>query len=168
MRLVILKRIHYVFAAAVLLGVAVLAPVTCARAGTPEPYPGTRTIRTPYSFTVLLQRLNRAVKDQKMVVIAEASASQGAAARGVKIPGNAVVMVFRNDFAVRMLRASVAAGIEAPLRVYVTATRSGKANITYRAPTAVFAPYRNAQLNRLARKLDVIFKNIVDEAAGKT
>ncbi|MDD1012050.1 hypothetical protein M5G27_31970, partial [Pseudomonas shahriarae] len=32
-----------------------------------------------------------------------ASASKGAAARGVNIPGNVVLMVFRNDYAVRML-----------------------------------------------------------------
>lgn len=40
-------------------------------------------------------------------LVAQASASRGAAARGVKIRGNLVLMVFRNDYAVRMLAASV-------------------------------------------------------------
>lgn len=53
-----------------------------------------------------------------MTVVARASASRGAASRGVTIPGNAVVEVFRNDYAVRMLNESVAAGYEAPLRFY--------------------------------------------------
>ena len=61
---------------------------------------------------------------------------------------------------------SVAAGIEAPLRIYVTANRQGTADITYRTPSAVFAPYRNLALNRLAHTLDPIFAAIVQSAAG--
>lgn len=131
------------------------------------PYPGTRTMTTSYSFPVLLERLHKAVTDHGMAVVAEASASAGAAKRGVKIPGNAVVMVFRNDFAVRMLQASVPAGIEAPLRIYVTENTNGTASITYRTPTAVFAPYGNAKLDALAKELDPIFAKIVQEAAAK-
>ena len=77
-----------------------------------------------------------------------------------------VLMVFRNDYAVRMLQASVPAGIEAPIRLYVTENADGSASLTYRSPTAVFAPYGNRKLDEMAKELDVIFQNIVRDAIG--
>ena len=56
-----------------------------------------------------------------MFVVTAANASAGAKRRGVTVPGNLVLGVYRNDFAARMLKTSVASGIEAPLRFYVTA-----------------------------------------------
>lgn len=102
-----------------------------------------------------------------MVVMSSAKsfASQGAAARGIRIAGNAVVMVFRNDYAVRMLQASVPAGIEAPLRYYLTESADGTSTLTYRKPSAVFAPYGNAELDRMAAELDPIFAKIAQGAA---
>jgi uncharacterized protein (DUF302 family) len=73
-------------------------------------------------------------------------------------------MVFRNDYAVRMLAASLPAGIEAPLRVYVTEDADGKASVTYRTPSSVFAPYGNAQVDEMAKELDPIFAKLVAEA----
>ena len=148
------------------LFIGLLLTATALSAQAAVGYPGTHTDMTRYRYPALLQRLIAAVKAHHMVVVAQVSASHGAAARGVKIPGNAVVMVFRNDFAVTMLKDSVAAGIEAPLRIYVTANPNGTADITYRTPSAVFAPYHNPALNRLARTLDPIFAAIVRSAAG--
>lgn len=128
--------------------------------------PGTRTIPTTHSFDVLVNRVEKVVADHKMGLVAQASASRGAAARGVKIPGNAVLMVFRNDYAVRMLQVSVPAGIEAPLRIYITENSDGTASLTYRMPSAVFAPYRNRVLDEMAKELDVIFQDIVRDAGG--
>jgi uncharacterized protein (DUF302 family) len=152
---------------AMVLGLLVFAAAGLVRAENPTPYPGTQSVPSPHSFDVLLQRLERAIADRKMGLVAQASASKGAAARGVKIPGNAVLMVFRNDFAVRMLEASVAAGIEAPLRLYVTEDADGTARITYRSPSATFAPYGNGKLDALARELDPILKGIVADAVGQ-
>ncbi|GMQ90068.1 MAG: hypothetical protein BMS9Abin10_0413 [Gammaproteobacteria bacterium] len=131
-----------------------------------SPYPGTRTVASKHSFDTLVTRLQRAISDNGMGLVAQASASRGASMRGVKIPGNAVLMVFRNDYAVRMLAASVPAGIEAPLRFYVTENRDGTASLTYRLPTAVFAPYRSAELDAMAKELDGIFGKIVSDAVG--
>ena len=128
--------------------------------------PGTRTVVTQHAFEVLLARTEAAVSANKMGLVAQASASQGAAGRGIKIPGNAVLMVFRNDYAVRMLQASVPAGIEAPLRLYVTENADGSASLTYRTPSAVFAPYRNDKLDELAKELNPIFERIVRDASG--
>jgi len=143
-----------------------LAPAGAAQADTSAPYPGTRVVQSTRSFDQLVQRLEHAIAANQMGLVASASASKGAAGRGVHIPGNAVLMVFRNDFAVRMLAASVPAGIEAPIRLYVTENANGTANLTYRTPSAIFAPYGNAELDRLAGELDPIFAKIVDQAAA--
>lgn len=147
-------------AGTVLLGIAALG-----WSDNSAPYPGTVTVKSRHGFDALVARLEQAIAANGMGLVAQASASRGAAARGVKIPGNAVLMVFRNDYAVRMLEASVAAGIEAPLRLYVTENADGTAAITYRRPSAVFAPYGNAKLDAMAKELDPIFDKIVADAA---
>jgi uncharacterized protein (DUF302 family) len=108
-----------------------------------------------------------AVKANGMFVVTRASASKGAAGRGLTIPGNMVLGVYRNDFAVRMLEVSLAAGIEAPIRFYVTENADGSASLAYRAPSAVFAPYEEGgkALAALAGELDEIFAAIAAEAA---
>lgn len=134
--------------------------------GSQTAQPGTITVKTRHRFDTLVARVEKAVATHKMGLVAQASASRGAAARGVRIPGNAVLMVFRNDYAVRMLEASVPAGIEAPLRIYVTENPDGSASLTYRKPSAVFAPYGSPALDEMARKLDAVFRDIVRDAAG--
>ncbi len=140
---------------------------TWAAGGSASPYAGTQVIKTSHAFDALVARLERAIGDNRMGLVAQASASRAAATRGVKIPGNAVLMVFRNDFAVRMLAASVPAGIEAPLRLYVTENSDGTASLTYRLPSAVFAPYGSPELDSMAKELDGIFGKIVHDAVGK-
>ena len=130
------------------------------------PLPGTHTTASSYGFDALAARLEQAIAANKMGLVAQASASHGAAARGVKIRGNLVLMVFRNDYAVRMLAASVPAGIEAPLRLYLTEETNGEARVTWRAPSAVFAPYGSAELDAMARELDPVFEKIVRDATG--
>ncbi len=127
---------------------------------------GTHTVASLHGFDALAARLEKAIESNKMGLVAQASASRGAAARGVKIRGNLVLMVFRNDYAVRMLAASVSAGIEAPLRIYLTEDADGKASVTWRPPSAVFAPYSSAELNAMARELDPVFEKIVRDATG--
>lgn len=153
-------------AARAVLGTLLLALLVVAPSRAQDPLPGTRILQTNHSFDVLVDRVEKAVAKHKMGLVAQASASRGAAARGVKIPGNAVLMVFRNDYAVRMLAASVAAGIEAPLRIYVSEAPDGQASLTYREPSAVFAPYRSSALDEMAKELDAIFRNIARDAVG--
>ena len=102
-----------------------------------------------------------------MDVVGRASTSMGAARRGIEIPGNGVYGAFRNDFAMRMLRASIPAGVEAPLRIYVTENADGTARLTYRRPGAVFKPYGNAELDAMAGELDIIFAKIVRDAVAR-
>jgi uncharacterized protein (DUF302 family) len=124
------------------------------------------TITTEKSFEELVDSVKGAVEANEMAVVTQACASCGAAKRGITIPGNMVIGVYRNDFAVRMLEASVPAGIEAPIRFYVTENADGTASLTYRMPSAVFAPYGSADLDAMAKELDLIWQKIVDDAVA--
>ncbi|MDP6691410.1 MAG: DUF302 domain-containing protein [Alphaproteobacteria bacterium] len=130
------------------------------------PHDGMQVLASQKNFKALFNDLDAAVRKHRMGVVARASASMGAARRGIEIPGNAVYGVFRNDFAVRMLRASVAAGIEAPLRFYLTQNADGTARLSYRRPSAVFKPYGSAELDAMAGELDVIFAKIARDAVA--
>lgn len=124
---------------------------------------------TTQDFDGLLARLKAAVGDEGMALVTQASASEGAAGRGVTIPGNTLVGVYRNDFAVRMLEASIAAGIEAPIRFYVTENPDGSATLSWKTPSFVFGPYMEEgddRLKDLATELDVIFQAIADRAVA--
>jgi len=152
---------------AVAMGIAAMLAGALARADDVVPVPGTRTVRTSFAFAELQRRLDAAVEKNGMFVVTRASASAGAKRRGLDIPGNMVIGVYRNDFAVRMLQASVPAGIEAPLRFYLTENPDGSATLTYRKPSSVFGPYGSVALNGMARELDAIWARIVADTLGK-
>ncbi|RXG90394.1 DUF302 domain-containing protein [Bradyrhizobium zhanjiangense] len=142
--------------------------ISPATAGTIRPQSGWVVIDTRYPFSTLGERLESAVKGQHMGLVTLASASEGAKAAGIHIPGNRVVGVFRNDFARRMLDASVSAGIEAPIRFYVTENPDGTATLAYKKPTTVFAPYADEgkdALKGVAAELDEMFAKIAEQAA---
>lgn len=111
------------------------------------------------AFLLGIQALSPAV-----AAVCQADAQKGAAARGVTIRGNRVLMVFRNDLAVRLLAADPTAGFEAPIRIYVHENADGTTTISYRTPSAVFAPYRHPEVRAVATALDPIVKAIVDAA----
>lgn len=141
--------------------------LSAALGGTVKPRDGWVVVDTRLSFAALAERLEAAVKAEKMGLVTSASASEGAKMAGVTIPGNRVVGVFRNDFARRMLSASVAAGIEAPIHFYVTENPDGTATLSYKRPSFVFAPYLgedNGALKALAGELDEIFAKISNAA----
>ena len=147
-------------------GFAAVLVSFAAAAGNATPFPGTHVIKTGHSYSAMVEKLPKAVAKNKMGVVAKASATLGAKKIGVTIPGNMVVMVFHPKFAVRMLEASVAAGIEAPLRFYITENADGTTTLTYRDPSSVFAPYESAALDKMARELDTIFASIAADASS--
>ena len=158
---------RHLIAAVVVAIVAICLAAPPAVADNGYPFPGTKVIPTPHGFGQLMQRLEQAIEDNQMGLVGRASASVGASRRKLKIPGNAVFGVYRNDFAVRMLKASVTAGIEAPLRFYLTENADGTATLTYRSPSAVFRPYASVELDAMAKELDTIFAAIARQAVAK-
>lgn len=118
-------------------------------------------------FAQLVRDTRAAVRAAPINLVTQASASDGARMQGHQIPGNRVFGLFRNDYARRMLAASVPAGIEAPLRLYATENADGTATLSYKLPSAVFAPYLaegGDALATLATELDGIFAALVAEA----
>ncbi|MFN8704298.1 MAG: DUF302 domain-containing protein [Rhodospirillales bacterium] len=121
---------------------------------------------SPHDFETTVARLEAAVAANGLFLVATASASRAAAGQGIAIPGNAVLLVFNNAFARRMLAASVEAGIEAPLRIYVTQRADGRIAVAWPRPASVFAPYKSAALDAMAAELDALFERIVADAVG--
>jgi uncharacterized protein (DUF302 family) len=149
------------------ISIIMLLAVSSASAGSIKQRDGWVVVDSSQPYAALVQRLEAAVKAEKMGLVTSASASEGAKAAGITIPGNRVVGVFRNDFARRVLSVSTAAGIEAPIRFYVTENRDGAATLSYKKPSFVFAPYLDEggdALKGLAAELDEIFARIADAA----
>ncbi len=159
-------RYQILFPLLAALALMALLSAGAARAADPAGPPGLQVLPSKYGFAELWSRLEKAVAANQMGIVARARASKGAAARGIEIPGNAVIMVYRNDFAVRMLEANLTAGIEAPLHFNVTEDAAGTATLSYRTPSAVFAPYGGAALAEMAKELDAIFARIAADAVG--
>jgi uncharacterized protein (DUF302 family) len=122
------------------------------------------SVDTKKPFGVFIEALEAAIRKNKMGLVSRANAQTGAASRGMKIPGNQVLMVYRPDFAIRMLEADVEAGFEAPIRIYVTEKPDGMARVSYIKPSDVFAGYENVKLNAMAKELDTIFAAIIRDA----
>lgn len=130
---------------------------------------GWQVMQTSLTYADLVEKIQAAVKDEGMLVVAQASASAGATGRGLTIPGNRIIGVYRNDYAVRMLEASVAAGIEAPIRFYVTENADGTATLSWKTPSFVFEPYMEEggdALVELAEELDLVFRSIAEKAVS--
>ncbi|MBT3535722.1 MAG: DUF302 domain-containing protein [Rhodospirillaceae bacterium] len=161
------KKTRTIFAT--ILGLFLLSHGTgTATAQNSDSLPGTQTLNTSHSYQDLIKRFDRAVKKNKMGLVTRASATLGAK-RVLKktIPGNMVIGIYHPRFAVRMLEASIPAGIEAPLRFYITENADKTANLTYRKPTSVFAPYGSAKLDAMAKELDGIFAAIARDATAR-
>ncbi|MEO0624872.1 MAG: DUF302 domain-containing protein [Pseudomonadota bacterium] len=140
-----------------------------ALAGDVAPRPGWKVHPTPFGYAELLARTKAAIKAQKMGLVTQAGPTDVAAKRGETIPGNRVLGVFRNDFAVRAVRLSAAAMIEAPIRLYVTENTDGTATLSYKTPSHIFAAYADeggADLAALAAELDVVFAAIAATAVA--
>lgn len=119
------------------------------------------------SYAELVAALEAAVGEEGMGLVTQAGPTEAARSRGVEIPGNRVLGVFRNDFAVRALRASTAAMIEAPIRFYVTEAPDGTGWLSYKRPSFVFAPYADEggeELRAVGEELDAIFARIAERA----
>nr|WP_245990094.1 DUF302 domain-containing protein [Litoreibacter meonggei] len=132
------------------------------------PRDGWVVIETTKPYGQLVDDVKVAVKANKMGVVTQAGPTAAAKARGISIPGNRVIGVFNNKFAVRILALSTAAMIEAPIRMYVTETDAG-ATLSYKTPSLVFAPYleeAGPDLGAAASELDVLFKAIAEAAAS--
>lgn len=144
-----------------------MAPARFVHADQGYPYADMQVVPTAHAYDGFVKRLIQSVTEEPdLNVVSRASATMGAKNLGLTIPGNAVIMVYGPKYAVRMLEASVPAGIEAPLVFYVTEDADGKVTLTYRQPSSVFKPYGSAALDAMARELDAAFAAIARRATA--
>lgn len=149
-----------------LAAVAVMLFCAQASAGSVAPRPGWAVHDSELGYKETIASLKKAVKANGMIVVTQAGPTGAAKKRGVEIPGNRVLGVYNNKFAVRAIRLSVAAMIEAPIRFYVTEDEDGTATLSYKKPSFVFQPYLSeggAELEALAAELDEIFAKIASD-----
>lgn len=145
------------------VGVTLLA-LTASPGAAYETREGRVKLTTRMSFAAFATALKQAITNHKLGLVCHANAQAGAASLGKTIPGNQVLMVYRPDFAIRMLAADVEAGFEAPIRLYIYENPDGSATLSYVKPSTVFKPYNNAQLDQLATELEALVEAIVREA----
>ena len=155
-----------------LLALVLAVTLTAIPAGAEiKSHEGWSVVPTPHTYQALIDRVGKAAKAHAIGVVTRASATVGASkVLGQTIPGNMVIGLYHPRFAVRMLKASVAAGIEAPIRVYITENENGSATLSYKTPSSVFAPYMDEggeALKELALELDALFAKLTHEAAGQ-
>src|SRR5918996_2239040 len=136
----------------------------------PDARPGWVIERTAQGYAELIEQVDAAVAASPLNVVTRASATVGAKSLGQDIPGNMVIGVFAPQFAIRLLEASVAAGIEAPLRLYITENTDGTATLSYKTAAHVLAPYADEggqALTALATELDTILEQIAEQGANE-
>lgn len=119
-------------------------------------------VQSRYDFPATIKKLQAAMKANRMGFVNRASAQAGAKSLGVIIPGNQVWGLYHPRFAVRMLKASVDAGFEAPVRLYLVEDPDGSVTVRYKKPSDLFRPYNHPDLDAMARELDDIFARIVN------
>jgi len=151
-------RIHVLFAAAFLA-----SPAFAEMA----PRPGWAVVPSAKGYAELVDAVKVAAKANKLGVVTQAGPTGAAKRRGIDIPGNRVIGLFNNVFAVRILNLSTAAMIEAPIRVYVTENADGTATLSYKTPSTVFGPYMEEagpDLVAAAEELDALFASVAAQA----
>lgn len=132
------------------------------------PRDGWSVTPTAKTYEQLIDAVKSAATANKMGVVTQAGPTGAAANRGITIPGNRVIGLFNNAYAVNILNLSTPAMIEAPIRMYVTENADGTATLSYKQPSTVFAPYMDEagpKLATLAAELDAIFASISADAA---
>jgi len=151
-----------------LLAIVFWAPT--AFAGPLAPLQGWAVYPTNKSFKALVKSTRKAVKASGLGIVTQAGPTKAAAARGITIPGNLVIGIFNNDFAVRVLRLSTAAMIEAPIRIYLTENEDKTATLSYKKPSFIYAPYLKEggdTLAGIAYDLDRRFSEIAKRAVSQ-
>jgi uncharacterized protein (DUF302 family) len=106
------------------------------------------------------EQLIAAIAAYPMGLVAHANGQANCAKKGIVVPADQVLEVFRPDYAVKVWAAEKAAGIDIPLRIHLYEA-DGKTWVAYRPAAEIFEPYVNPQLNLLGGELDVIFNQLL-------
>jgi uncharacterized protein (DUF302 family) len=106
------------------------------------------------------EKLIAAIAAYPMGLVAHADGQANCAKKGIAVPADQVLEVFRPDYAVKVWAADKAAGIDIPLRIHLYEA-DGRTWVAHRPASDVFKPYLNPQLDALGSELDAIFNQLL-------
>lgn len=113
-----------------------------------------------------IERLTAAALALPTGVVAHINGQANCAKKGIEVPADQILEIFRPDLAVRVWAAEKRAGIEIPIRIHVYA--EGETTwVACRLPSDIFAPYGNSALSAVGTDADALFRRILsclDEA----
>ena len=112
------------------------------------------------SVDAAAEKLIAAIAAYPMGLVAHANGQANCAKKGIEVPADQVLEVFRPDYAVKVWKAEKAAGIDIPLRIHLYEADGGTW-VAYRPAVEVFEPYSNPQLDALGSELDLIFNQLL-------
>lgn len=107
----------------------------------------------------VVAKLVAAIAAAPLALVAHINGQANAAKRGIAVPPDQILEVFRPDLAARVWEADKRAGIEIPLRIHVYEA-DGRAVVAHRPPSEVFARYGNAGLDAVSRDLAPLFERV--------
>ncbi len=124
---------------------------------------GWESLESAQNYESLLKSVKTVIEESDLSVVTEAGPTVAAEKRGIDLPGNCVIGIFNNHFAVRVLTLSEAAMIEAPMRMYVTENENGTADLSWKKPSFILSPYAKEggdELAAIGAELDSMFEAI--------
>lgn len=106
------------------------------------------------------EKLIAAIAAYPMGLVAHVNGQANCAKKGIVVPADQVLEVFRPDYAVKVWVADKAAGIDIPLRIHLYEA-DGRTWVAYRTASETFKSYVNPQLDVLGGELDAIFNQLL-------
>jgi len=119
-------------------------------------------IRFAVSLSVdeAVDKLIAAIAAYPMGLVAHANGQANCAKKGITVPADQVLEVFRPDYAVKVWAADKTAGIDIPLRFHLYEA-DGRTWVAHRPASEVFKPYANPALDALGGELDTLFNQLL-------
>jgi len=119
-------------------------------------------IRFAVSLSVdeAVDKLIAAIAAYPMGLVAHANGQANCAKKGITVPADQVLEVFRPDYAVKVWAADKTAGIDIPLRIHLYEA-DGRTWVAHRPASEVFKPYANPALDALGGELDTLFNQLL-------
>jgi uncharacterized protein (DUF302 family) len=106
------------------------------------------------------EKLIAAIAAYPMGLVAHANGQANCAKKGITVPADQILEVFRPDYAIKVWAADKTAGIDIPLRIHLYEA-DGRSWVAHRPASDVFKPYANPQLDVLGSELDAIFNQLL-------
>lgn len=162
---------RFILACAIAMGLTAAAQAQIPIVATPD----TTVFQSGKPFSDYLKKVRRQIDLARMVTFAVTCPTCGARSLGVTIPEARVIIFFNRFFAARVHSANMAAGLEAPIRLYIYADADGEAVVHYKKPSVIFGAYATIErdpfgnviesdLHVVGRQLDEAVENILTKA----